>query len=237
MVKSHHAVQRAPWDTCRFISALVPEVGWCCQPCGARKGSASPSTAPTQELCPLSQTRAPAHPDDWLFWVPLPFCSSRHPSPWVPHPPLCLTSCECVHAHMCPNHCAWLSISLFTQTKQTSGEKLMDGSEILSLLESARKPTEFIGAVTSTSQSWVQVAVCFHAPCLCSAFLPFLYAFLMCVCVCVFYPGGFALNTWEGLHFHPSVPSPHIHHMSSVPLQEHTSDVQKVILLTHFNSI
>ncbi|XP_070308790.1 band 4.1-like protein 3 isoform X16 [Odocoileus virginianus] len=43
-----------------------------------------------------------------------------------------------------------------TETKQTSGEKLMDGSEILSLLESARKPTEFIGAVTSTSQSWVQ---------------------------------------------------------------------------------
>ncbi|XP_043299899.1 band 4.1-like protein 3 isoform X12 [Cervus canadensis] len=43
-----------------------------------------------------------------------------------------------------------------SQTKQTSGEKLMDGSEILSLLESARKPTEFIGAVTSTSQSWVQ---------------------------------------------------------------------------------
>ncbi|XP_070308775.1 band 4.1-like protein 3 isoform X1 [Odocoileus virginianus] len=42
------------------------------------------------------------------------------------------------------------------KTKQTSGEKLMDGSEILSLLESARKPTEFIGAVTSTSQSWVQ---------------------------------------------------------------------------------
>ncbi|XP_052516461.1 band 4.1-like protein 3 [Budorcas taxicolor] len=42
------------------------------------------------------------------------------------------------------------------ETKQTPGEKLMDGSEILSLLESARKPTEFIGAVTSTSQSWVQ---------------------------------------------------------------------------------
>nr|XP_031546091.1 band 4.1-like protein 3 isoform X2 [Vicugna pacos] len=41
-------------------------------------------------------------------------------------------------------------------TKQSSGEKLMDGSEILSLLESARKPTEFIGGVTSTSQSWVQ---------------------------------------------------------------------------------
>ncbi|KAM5136824.1 band 4.1-like protein 3 isoform 6-T8 [Callospermophilus lateralis] len=45
---------------------------------------------------------------------------------------------------------------LESQTKQTSGEKLMDGSEIFSLLESARKPTEFIGGVTSTSQSWVQ---------------------------------------------------------------------------------
>ncbi|XP_072591059.1 band 4.1-like protein 3 isoform X13 [Vulpes vulpes] len=41
-------------------------------------------------------------------------------------------------------------------TKQSSSEKLMDGSEIFSLLESARKPTEFIGGVTSTSQSWVQ---------------------------------------------------------------------------------
>ncbi|XP_049625914.1 band 4.1-like protein 3 isoform X8 [Suncus etruscus] len=41
-------------------------------------------------------------------------------------------------------------------TKQSSGEKLMDGSEIFSLLESARKPTEFIGGVSSTSQSWVQ---------------------------------------------------------------------------------
>ncbi|XP_045881285.1 band 4.1-like protein 3 isoform X4 [Meles meles] len=41
-------------------------------------------------------------------------------------------------------------------TKQSSTEKLMDGSEIFSLLESARKPTEFIGGVTSTSQSWVQ---------------------------------------------------------------------------------
>ncbi|XP_077756212.1 band 4.1-like protein 3 isoform X26 [Canis aureus] len=43
-----------------------------------------------------------------------------------------------------------------TETKQSSSEKLMDGSEIFSLLESARKPTEFIGGVTSTSQSWVQ---------------------------------------------------------------------------------
>ncbi|XP_041500293.1 band 4.1-like protein 3 isoform X14 [Microtus oregoni] len=42
------------------------------------------------------------------------------------------------------------------ETKQSSGEKLVDGSEILSLLESARKPTEFIGGVSSTTQSWVQ---------------------------------------------------------------------------------
>ncbi|XP_052606119.1 band 4.1-like protein 3 isoform X18 [Peromyscus californicus insignis] len=42
------------------------------------------------------------------------------------------------------------------ETKQSAGEKLMDGSEILSLLESARKPTEFIGGVSSTTQSWVQ---------------------------------------------------------------------------------
>ncbi|XP_031224544.1 band 4.1-like protein 3 isoform X22 [Mastomys coucha] len=42
------------------------------------------------------------------------------------------------------------------ETKQSSGEKLMDGSEILSLLESARKPTEFIGGVSSTTESWVQ---------------------------------------------------------------------------------
>ncbi|XP_017199514.3 band 4.1-like protein 3 isoform X26 [Oryctolagus cuniculus] len=42
------------------------------------------------------------------------------------------------------------------ETKQASGEKLMDGSEIFSLLESARKPTEFIGGVASTAQSWVQ---------------------------------------------------------------------------------
>ncbi|XP_073068936.1 band 4.1-like protein 3 isoform X6 [Manis javanica] len=42
------------------------------------------------------------------------------------------------------------------KSKQSSGEKLMDGSDIFSLLESARKPTEFIGGVASTSQSWVQ---------------------------------------------------------------------------------
>ncbi|XP_006891466.1 PREDICTED: band 4.1-like protein 3-like isoform X1 [Elephantulus edwardii] len=42
------------------------------------------------------------------------------------------------------------------ETKQSSGDKLMDGSEILSLLESARKPTEFIGGVATSTQSWVQ---------------------------------------------------------------------------------
>ncbi|KAM6217278.1 band 4.1-like protein 3 [Rhynchocyon petersi] len=42
------------------------------------------------------------------------------------------------------------------ETKQASSEKLMDGSEIFSLLESARKPTEFIGGVTTSTQSWVQ---------------------------------------------------------------------------------
>nr|BAA90775.1 type II brain 4.1 minor isoform [Rattus norvegicus] len=48
------------------------------------------------------------------------------------------------------------SVPSTLETKQSSGEKLMDGSEILSLLESARKPTEFIGGVSSTTQSWVQ---------------------------------------------------------------------------------
>ncbi|XP_045152185.1 band 4.1-like protein 3 isoform X3 [Echinops telfairi] len=41
-------------------------------------------------------------------------------------------------------------------TKQSSGDKVMAGSEIFSLLESARKPTEFIGGVTSSTQNWVQ---------------------------------------------------------------------------------
>ncbi|XP_057253514.1 band 4.1-like protein 3 isoform X19 [Pezoporus wallicus] len=42
------------------------------------------------------------------------------------------------------------------QTKQSTSEKTMDGSDIFSLIESARKPTEFIGGVTSTSHSWAQ---------------------------------------------------------------------------------
>ncbi|XP_051465551.1 band 4.1-like protein 3 isoform X20 [Apus apus] len=42
------------------------------------------------------------------------------------------------------------------ETKQSTGEKTLDGSDIFSLIESARKPTEFIGGVTSTSHSWAQ---------------------------------------------------------------------------------
>ncbi|XP_066435683.1 band 4.1-like protein 3 isoform X3 [Eleutherodactylus coqui] len=41
-------------------------------------------------------------------------------------------------------------------TKQSSGDKLVDGSDIYSLLESTRKPSEFIGEVTTTSQNWAQ---------------------------------------------------------------------------------
>ncbi|XP_041423765.1 band 4.1-like protein 3 isoform X17 [Xenopus laevis] len=42
------------------------------------------------------------------------------------------------------------------ETKQSSGEKTLEGSDIYSLLESTRKPSEFLGEVTSTSQSWAQ---------------------------------------------------------------------------------
>ncbi|XP_062488927.1 band 4.1-like protein 3 isoform X14 [Pezoporus occidentalis] len=48
------------------------------------------------------------------------------------------------------------SIPSYPETKQSTSEKTMDGSDIFSLIESARKPTEFIGGVTSTSQSWAQ---------------------------------------------------------------------------------
>ncbi|XP_040442001.1 band 4.1-like protein 3 isoform X8 [Falco naumanni] len=41
-------------------------------------------------------------------------------------------------------------------TKQSTSQKTLDGSDIFSLIESARKPTEFIGGVTSTSHSWAQ---------------------------------------------------------------------------------
>ncbi|XP_065608068.1 band 4.1-like protein 3 isoform X4 [Cyrtonyx montezumae] len=48
------------------------------------------------------------------------------------------------------------SIPSSLETKQSTGEKTLDGSDIFSLIESARKPTEFIGGVTTTSHSWVQ---------------------------------------------------------------------------------
>ncbi|XP_056679680.1 band 4.1-like protein 3 isoform X11 [Monodelphis domestica] len=44
---------------------------------------------------------------------------------------------------------------LESQTKST-GEKILDGSDIFTLIDSARKPTEFIGGVTTSSQNWVQ---------------------------------------------------------------------------------
>ncbi|XP_051826373.1 band 4.1-like protein 3 isoform X5 [Antechinus flavipes] len=43
------------------------------------------------------------------------------------------------------------------ETKST-GEKILDGSDIFTLIDSARKPTEFIGGVTTSSQHWVQRA-------------------------------------------------------------------------------
>ncbi|XP_054671703.1 band 4.1-like protein 3 isoform X25 [Grus americana] len=48
------------------------------------------------------------------------------------------------------------SIPSSLETKQSTSEKILDGSDIFSLIESARKPTEFIGGVTSTSHSWAQ---------------------------------------------------------------------------------
>ncbi|XP_054486807.2 band 4.1-like protein 3 isoform X7 [Agelaius phoeniceus] len=42
------------------------------------------------------------------------------------------------------------------ETKQSTSEKALDGSDIFTLIESARKPTEFIGGVTSTSHTWAQ---------------------------------------------------------------------------------
>ncbi|XP_064006229.1 band 4.1-like protein 3 isoform X7 [Pogoniulus pusillus] len=48
------------------------------------------------------------------------------------------------------------SIPSSLETKQFTSEKALDGSDIFTLIESARKPTEFIGGVTSTAQSWAQ---------------------------------------------------------------------------------
>ncbi|XP_029446917.1 band 4.1-like protein 3 isoform X17 [Rhinatrema bivittatum] len=41
-------------------------------------------------------------------------------------------------------------------SKQSSGDKTMDASDIFSLIESARKPTEYLGGLTSTSHDWAQ---------------------------------------------------------------------------------
>lgn len=113
---------------------------------------------------------------------------------------LCLTSCECVTSLWMYLSLCLTFISLFTQTKQSSGEKLMDGSEILSLLESARKPTEFIGGVSSSSQRWVQVAFCFHHWCSWPCLFALLYFFVPFCCVCLCVCGihvDFASNTSE----------------------------------------
>ncbi|KAM7070672.1 band 4.1-like protein 3 isoform 9-T11 [Acridotheres tristis] len=48
------------------------------------------------------------------------------------------------------------SIPSSLETKQSTSEKTLDGSDIFTFIESARKPTEFIGGVTSTSHSWAQ---------------------------------------------------------------------------------
>ncbi|XP_074405016.1 band 4.1-like protein 3 isoform X13 [Zonotrichia albicollis] len=48
------------------------------------------------------------------------------------------------------------SIPSSLETKQSTSEKTLDGSDIFTLIESARKPTEFIGGVTSTSHTWAQ---------------------------------------------------------------------------------
>ncbi|XP_058688137.1 band 4.1-like protein 3 isoform X17 [Poecile atricapillus] len=48
------------------------------------------------------------------------------------------------------------SIPSSLETKQSTTEKTLDGSDIFTLIESARKPTEFIGGVTSSSHSWAQ---------------------------------------------------------------------------------
>uniref|UniRef100_A0A4X2LW18 FERM domain-containing protein n=1 Tax=Vombatus ursinus TaxID=29139 RepID=A0A4X2LW18_VOMUR len=39
---------------------------------------------------------------------------------------------------------------------KSASEKILDGSDIFTLIDSATKPTEFIGGVTTSSQKWVQ---------------------------------------------------------------------------------
>ncbi|XP_041333618.1 band 4.1-like protein 3 isoform X2 [Pyrgilauda ruficollis] len=50
----------------------------------------------------------------------------------------------------------YVTESSASKTKQSTSEKTLDGSDIFTLIESARKPTEFIGGVTSTSHTWTQ---------------------------------------------------------------------------------
>ncbi|XP_078009619.1 LOW QUALITY PROTEIN: band 4.1-like protein 3 [Phascolarctos cinereus] len=45
---------------------------------------------------------------------------------------------------------------LVPEETKSAGEKILDGSDIFTLIDSARKPTEFIGGVTTSSQKWVQ---------------------------------------------------------------------------------
>ncbi|XP_069075927.1 band 4.1-like protein 3 isoform X16 [Pleurodeles waltl] len=42
------------------------------------------------------------------------------------------------------------------QKKEISGEETVDGSDIYSVVETSRKPTEFLGGVASSSPSWAQ---------------------------------------------------------------------------------
>nr|XP_033789882.1 band 4.1-like protein 3 isoform X9 [Geotrypetes seraphini] len=43
-----------------------------------------------------------------------------------------------------------------TESKQSSGDKTTDDSDIFSLIDSARKPTEYLGGLTSASHDWAQ---------------------------------------------------------------------------------
>lgn len=121
----------------------------------------------------------------------------------------------------------------------------MDGSEIFSLLESARKPTEFIGGVTSSSQSWVQVAFCFHPWCSASAWLPCFFSLrLFAACVCMYVCVRACVASKWALPQTPQrcpqfsiVPAWRAYRMHLVPLQEHTSDTQKAMVIRNFNGV
>ncbi|XP_069075933.1 band 4.1-like protein 3 isoform X20 [Pleurodeles waltl] len=48
------------------------------------------------------------------------------------------------------------TISSSPEKKEISGEETVDGSDIYSVVETSRKPTEFLGGVASSSPSWAQ---------------------------------------------------------------------------------